>query len=199
MINPLRRINKFLESEESPMEFAQEKTYTIDDIYALPEGQRAELIDGQMYMMAPPTTNHQRLVAKLSHQILSHIDAKGGNCEVFPAPFAVFLNEDDRNYVEPDISVICDKNKLTDKGCNGAPDWVIEIVSPSTSRIDYGVKLFKYRSAGVREYWIVNPLTNTVNVYDFASETRTNQYIFSDDIPVCIYEDLSLNTAKLLS
>ena len=149
------------------MALAHERTYTIDDIYALPDGQRAELIDGQMYMMAPPTTNHQRLVAKLSHQILSHIDAKGGNCEVFPAPFAVFLNEDDQNYVEPDISVICDKDKLNDKGCNGAPDWVIEIISPSTSHMDYGIKLFKYRTAGVREYWIVNPSMHTVNVYDF--------------------------------
>lgn len=103
------------------MALAQKKTYTIDDIYALPDGIRAELIDGQLYDMAPPTTDHQRLVAKLSHRILNYIDHNGGNCEVFPAPFAVFLNEDDRNYVEPDISVICDKNKLSDKGCNGAP------------------------------------------------------------------------------
>lgn len=199
MINPLRRIKKFLGSEESPMEFAQEKTYTIDDIYALPEGQRAELIDGRMYMMAPPRRIHQELVSQFTKVIGQYIDAHGGQCKVYPAPFAVFLNADDKNYVEPDISVVCDKDKLDDRGCNGAPDWIIEIISPSDSNRDYGIKLFKYRSAGVREYWIVNPLTNTVNVYDFASETRTNQYIFSDDIPVCIYEDLSLNIAKLLS
>ena len=181
------------------MVLAQERTYTIDDIYALPDGQRAELIDGRMYMMAPPTTNHQRLVAKLSHQILSHIDTKGGNCEVFPAPFAVFLNEDGRNYVEPDISVICDKGKLNDKGCSGAPDWVIEIVSPSTSRIDYGVKLFKYRSSGVREYWIVNPIKNTVTVFDLEKEEKSNQYDFDDTISSCIYEDLKINITDLLS
>lgn len=180
------------------MALIQEKSYTIEDIYSLPDGQRAELIDGQIYNMAPPTTNHQRLVAKLSHQILSYIDAKGGNCEVFPAPFAVFLNEDDRNYVEPDISVICDKSSLNDKGCNGAPDWIIEIVSPSTQQIDYGVKLFKYRTAGVREYWIINPSTRIVNAYDFVSGKGTCQYRFDDEIPVCIYGDLSIRISDLL-
>ena len=180
------------------MSLAQERTYTIADIYALPDGQRAELIDGQMYMMAPPTTNHQRLVAKLSHQILSHIDTKGGNCEVFPAPFAVFLNEDDKNYVEPDISVICDRDKLDEYGCNGAPDWIIEIISPSTSRMDYGIKLFKYRTAGVREYWIVNPSTRTVNVFDFENDAGTTQYSFDDKIAVCIYDDLNICISDLL-
>jgi Uma2 family endonuclease len=180
------------------MALRQEKTYTIEDIYALPEGQRAELIDGQFYDMAPPNTNHQRLVTRLSHQILSHIDAKGGNCEVFSAPFAVFLNEDDKNYVEPDISVVCNKNKLNDKGCNGAPDWIIEIVSPSTERMDYGIKLFKYRSAGVREYWIVNPKTRTINVFDFEHDQESAQYSFDDEVPVCIYSDLAIRIAGLL-
>lgn len=180
------------------MALAQERTYTIDDIYALPEGQRAELIDGQLHMMAPPSTNHQRLVAKLSHKILSHIDAKNGECEAFPAPFAVFLNEDSQNYVEPDISVICDKTKLNDKGCKGAPDWIIEIVSPATQRIDYGIKLFKYRTAGVREYWIINPRTRTVNVYDLETDIGTTQYAFDDDIPSCIYEDLSIRISDLI-
>lgn len=180
------------------MALAQKKTYTIDDIYALPDGQRAELIDGQMYMMAPPTTIHQRLVAKLSHQILSHIDAKGGNCEVFPAPFAVFLYADDKNYVEPDISVICDKRKLTDKGCDGAPDLIMEVVSPATQHMDYGIKLFKYRTAGVREYWIINPATCIVNVYDFENEAGTSQYSFNDEVFVCIFNGLSIRFSELL-
>ena len=93
---------------------------------------------------------------------------------------------------------MCDKSKLDEHGCNGAPDWIIEIVSPSTSRLDYGVKLFKYRMAGVREYWIVNPLKQTVTVYDFEYEEKTDQYAFTDTIPVCIYENLSINLAKLL-
>ncbi len=86
------------------------------------------------------------------------------------APFAVFLNDDNKNDVELDISVICDRKKLDDYGCNGAPDWIIEIISPSTQRMDYGMKLFKYRTAGVREYWIVNPIKKTVQVYFFEDE-----------------------------
>lgn len=76
------------------------------------------------------------------------------------------MNENDKNYVEPDISVICDTDKLNDKGCNGAPDWIIEIVSPGSRRMDYSVKLFKYRSAGVREYWIVDPEKHRITVHD---------------------------------
>lgn len=181
------------------MDLTREKTYTIDDIYALPDGQRAELINGRMYMMAPPNTRHQRLVSELTITIGNYIRSKGGNCKVFPAPFAVFLTEDDRNYVEPDISVVCDNGKLNEQGCNGAPDWVIEVTSPSNPQHDYGVKLFKYRTAGVREYWIVNPQKNTVTVFDFENETKSNQYNFEDNISVCIYKDLCINLADLLS
>lgn len=180
------------------MSLPQEKIYTIQDIYALPEGQRAELIDGQIYMMAPPNRIHQKLVNRLSQTITNYIDSRHGDCEVYPAPFAVSLNEDDLNYVEPDISIICDKSKLTDKGCSGAPDWIIEITSPSNPQNDYGIKLFKYRTAGVREYWIVNPVTRIVNVFDFEHDAKSNQYSFNDEIPVCIYDDLVLQLSKLL-
>ena len=180
------------------MALVQQKSYTIDDIYALPEGQRAELIDGRLYMMAPPIRIHQKLISQFTKIIGNYIDTRQGTCEVYPAPFAVFLNEDDMNYVEPDISVICDKGKLNDKGCNGAPDWIIEIVSPSTSRIDYGIKLFKYRSAGVREYWIVNPYKKSVMVYDLEKDEQSNQYDFDDAIYSCIYKDLKINIAPLL-
>lgn len=97
------------------MPLPQRKEYTIEDIYSLSEGTRAELIDGQIYYMVPPTRRHQRLLLSISHTIADYIDKKGSSCEVDIAPFAVFLNEDDRNYVEPDISVICDTNKLTDR------------------------------------------------------------------------------------
>ncbi len=169
------------------MALPQEKTYTIDDIYALPDGTRAELIDGEMYMMAPPGMRHQRLVSLLHGTIFEYISRKKGDCEVFPAPFAVFLNADDRNYVEPDISVICDKSKLDDRGCNGAPDWVIEIVSPSSKQMDYFTKLFKYRTAGVKEYWIVDSEKNRVMVYQFKQD-EVNVYDFTEDIPVGIYD-----------
>lgn len=180
------------------MSLLKNNHYTIEDIYALPEGQRAELIDGQIYDMAPPNTMHQRIVMNLSRKIANYIEAHNGSCEVFPAPFSVFLNEDGKNYVEPDISVICDKSKLDDRGCNGAPDWVIEVTSPSDPQRDYGVKLFKYRTAGVREYWIVNPQKHTVMVYDFEKEECSNQYNFCDDVPVCIYKDLIINISSFI-
>lgn len=169
----------------------KEEIYTIDNIYALPEGERAELIDGKIYYMAPPSTKHQTLVMDLSYQIKDYIKHNNGDCEVFPAPFAVFLNENDRNYVEPDISVICNKNKITDKGCNGAPDWVVEIVSPSSKPMDYFTKLFKYRTSGVREYWIVDPIKQRVTVYFFEKES-VEEYSFGSDIPVGIYEGFSI-------
>ena len=175
---------------------AQKKLCTIDDIYALPDGERAELIDGQIYMMAPPNRKHQTIARELFSSINSYIKSKGGSCEPFFAPFAVFLNKDDTNYVEPDISVICDKSKLTDKGCSGAPDWIIEIVSPSSRKMDYFTKLFKYRTSGVREYWIVDPDRKRVTVYDFESED-TWDYTFSESVNVCIYDDLFINFSDI--
>ncbi len=169
----------------------KEEMYTTDDIYALPDGKRAELIDGEIYYMAPPSTKHQRVSSYLHNEIYNYIKKNQGQCEIFAAPFAVFLNEDDTTYVEPDISVICDPHKITDKGCQGAPDWVIEIVSPSSKTMDYYTKLFKYRTAGVREYWIVDPNKQRVTVYFFEKES-VEEYSFSDDIPVGIYEGFSL-------
>lgn len=180
------------------MALQQENIYTIDDIYALPDGQRAELIDGRIYNMAPPARVHQKLITELVSVLHQHIRNNNGNCEVYPAPFAVFLNADDKNYVEPDISVICDKSKLTEKGCNGAPDLIIEVVSPSSQQMDYGIKLFKYRTAGVREYWIINPVTRIVNVYDFEKDAGTCQYRFDDEVSVCIFNGLSIRLSELL-
>lgn len=180
------------------MPLPKSNTYTIDDIYALPEGQRAELIDGQIYDMAPPSPMHQELVMELSATLRDYIKKNGGPCKVYPAPFAVFLNEDDRNYVEPDISVICDSSKVDNRGYQGAPDFIIEIVSPSSQRMDYLTKLFKYRTAGVREYWIVNPFQRTVQVYSFEGTEDSTQYSFDDEITVTIYGDLKICVADLL-
>ena len=169
----------------------QEETYTIDDIYALPDGERAELIDGKIYYMAPPSRRHQRILVDLSYQIENYIRNKKGLCEVDIAPFAVFLNEDDINYVEPDISVICDPSKLDEKGCHGAPDWIIEIVSPTNKSMDYYKKLFKYKTAGVREYWVVDPEKKLIMVYRFDKE-MLQQYSFGEDVQSGIFEDLSV-------
>lgn len=168
-----------------------EVIYTIDDIYALPDGQRAELIDGKIYYMAPPNTKHQRLVHFFDREIGNYIQSKKGECEIFPAPFAVFLNKDDINYVEPDISVICDTNKITDAGCCGAPDWIIEIVSPGSRQMDYFKKLFKYRTAGVREYWVADPEKKMVTVYSFEKDSMS-EYPFGAEVPVGIYDGFSI-------
>lgn len=172
----------------------KEESHTIDDIYALPEGERAELIDGQIYYLATPSRTHQRLLFLLSRKIADYIDAHQGTCEVDIAPFAVFLNNDDINYVEPDISVICDPSKLDEKGCHGAPDWIIEIVSPGSKQMDYYKKLFKYRTAGVREYWVVDPDKNIITVYNFESDTM-EEYSIGENVPVGIYEDFFIRVS----
>ena len=178
------------------MPLLQREDYTVEDIYALPEGTRAELIDVQIYYMAPLGRRHQNLLFSISRVIADYIDQKGGSCEVDIAPFAVFLNENDKNYVEPDISVICDTSKLNDRGCNGAPDWIIEIVSPASRKMDYFTKLFKYRTAGVREYWIVDPLKNLILIYNFDT-SDSEQYIFADTVKAGIYEDLYLDFSRI--
>lgn len=174
----------------------KEAAYTMEDIYRLPEGQRAELMDGELYMMAAPGRIHQRIVMDLSYLIENYIRHKNGDCEVYPSPFAVFLNADDQIYLEPDVSVICDKNKLTDEGCKGAPDWVIEVVSPSSRPLDYYKKLFKYRTAGVREYWIVDYKRDQIMVYYFEQDKMTD-YTFSDKIKSGIFEDLEINFGEI--
>ena len=175
------------------MALLKEESYTIEDIYALPDGERAELIDGHIYYMAPPSYKHQKLVMELSAIIRNYIKQHKGTCEVLPAPFAVYLDEINNTYVEPDISVICDPNKLDDKGCKGAPDWIIEIVSPASRKMDYLLKLFKYRSAGVREYWIVDIAKNRITVYNFNHDYSIEEYSFTDTVKAGIYEDLSID------
>lgn len=179
------------------MSLPQKHIYTIEDIYALPEGQRAELIDGGFYMMAPPSTTHQRIVFSLGWMIGDHIKKNGGSCEVFPAPFAVFLEDTDTTYVEPDLSVICDTDKIDDKGCHGAPDWIIEVVSPSSKKLDYYTKLSKYQETGVKEYWIVDPLKEVVIVYNLSEMDIPYIYHFSDKIKVHIYEDMEIDFSQV--
>lgn len=181
------------------MALAQLKTYTEEDYYNLPEDIRAELINGQIYYMSAPSRIHQEILGFLFKKIAYYIDQKRGDCKVYPSPFAVKLFEDDnKTIVEPDISVICDPNKLTDRGCTGAPDLIIEITSPSNSSHDYVRKLNLYMDAGVREYWIVNPIDQSVYVY-FLEEDKfnTKPYTFQDKIKVNIYEDLWISFDEL--
>ena len=168
------------------MPLLREETYTIEDIYALPEDERAELIDGHIYYMAPPSRKHQDISMELSSVIKDYIRSHG----------AVHLDEKTDTYVEPDIAVICDPDKLDDKGCKGAPDWIIEIVSPGSRQMDYYTKLFKYRTAGVREYWIVDPTKNFILVYDFENN-ESEQYTLQDSVKVGIYDDLAIDFGRM--
>lgn len=178
------------------MALAEKKTYTVDDILALPEDVRAELIDGQIYYMAPPTPFHQMLSNLIASEFTVYIRKKNGSCKVYPAPFAVFLNKNNTTYVQPDISIVCDINKISKRGCEGAPDLVTEVVSPSSHNMDYFIKLFKYRTAGVREYWIVDPSKGRVTVYDF-EKSATKEYTFSDIVKVGIFDDFEINFSEL--
>ena len=172
--------------------------YTIDYIYSLPEGQRAELIDGVIYDIAPPSRIHQKLINKLSQRITNYIDSKQGSCEVYPAPFAVFLNADDQTYVEPDLSVICDSQKLNDKGCMGAPDFIIEVVSPSSRKLDYNKKNGLYMDGYVREYWIVDPEKERTTIYRYEEDAAPIILPFHQPITVGIYTDLEITISDLL-
>lgn len=173
------------------MALPRQEVYTEDDYYNIPEDVRAELIDGQIYYQAAPSRRHQEILSFLFKKIAFYIDEKNGQCKVYPAPFAVKLFNDGKNVVEPDISVICERDKLTDRGCTGAPDWIIEIISPGNPEHDYIRKLNLYKDAGVREYWIVDPRSEKIFVYyleqgKFALEV----YTFQDKVKAGIYEDL---------
>ena len=182
------------------MESAQSKTYTEEDYYNLPEDVRAELIDGQIYYMSAPNRIHQEILMFLSKMIANYIDSKKGTCKVYPAPFAVKLFENnDKTIVEPDISVICDPKKLTDRGCDGAPDWIIEIVSPGTASHDYIRKLNLYADAGVREYWIVDPREEKVLVYRLAEEEiKVEPHSFQEKVKAGIFEDLWIDFQEVV-
>lgn len=180
------------------MPLPKSNNYTIEDIYALPDGQRAELIDGQIYDMAPLSPLHQELVHQLSRIIGNYIESKGSSCKVYPAPFAVFIKEDDTNYVEPDISVICDKSKISHRGCEGAPDFVIEIVSPSSRKMDYALKNTLYSDANIREYWIVDPARERTTIYRYEQDVAPIIIPFDDFVKVGIYDNLKIRIADLL-
>lgn len=166
----------------------------------MPEGTRAELIDGELYNMAPPNREHQEIVSGLIWLLYDYIQRKGGPCKAYVSPFAVNLNADDSTYVGPDVLVVCDPAKLSDRGCEGAPDFVVEVVSPSSVCMDYVKKLNLYLEAGVREYWIVDPDKAMTTVYHFGEDHFAPIiYPFNVAVPVGIYQgELKVNLAELL-
>ena len=148
--------------------------------------------------MAPLNRIHQKLISQFTKIIGSYIDAHNGNCEIYPAPFAVNLNADDETYVEPDISVICDKSKLTDRGCSGAPDFIIEVVSPSSRKMDYSTKNALYSNSGVREYWIVDPAKERTTIYRYEEDAAPALYPFDAAVTSGIYPDFTIIINELL-
>jgi Uma2 family endonuclease len=187
---------------------AENKLYTYNDYLAYPEGERIEIIEGHIYnMAAAPSRRHQGIIIELSTIINNYIKSNKCDCKVYTAPFDVILkNEDEevansKNIIQPDISVICDKSKLTDKGCTGAPDMIIEVVSPFNASSDYVRKLNLYEQFKVREYWIVSPTKETILVYML--DENTNQYetpesyTFKDKIKVGIYDNLHIDFNSL--
>lgn len=175
------------------MPFAQHNLTTLEEYEALPENTRAEVFYGQIQYMASPSQIHQTILLELSSTLNSYVKGKKGSCMVIPAPFDVILNDNPLLIVQPDIMVVCDKDKLDGKRCNGAPDFIIEIVSPSNPSDDYIKKLYYYKNYGTREYWIVDPNRRTVAVNYFEGDLVSIPYTFSSTIKVNIYDDLYID------
>ena len=173
--------------------------YTLDDYYALPDERKVELIDGTFYDMSAPAVIHQKILGELYILFRECADAHDGQCEVFLSPCDVRLDMDNKTMVQPDLLVICHDYDLDAKRFEGAPDLVLEILSPSTRSKDMLLKLYKYQNAGVREYWIVDPDHERVLVYDFHTDSfYPDQYDFESLIPIHISEGLcSIDFSKV--
>ena len=172
---------------------------TAEDYWALPDGVRAELIDGELWDLASPGRVHQEILSELTFAARSHIAAHGGPCKVYQAPFAVNLFVDESTFVEPDLSVICDRTKLSDRGCEGAPDFVVEVVSPSNPGMDYITKLNLYKDAGVREYWICDPQEKRTHVYRFDDNPTPIIRPFNEPVDSSVLPGLSVDFAAILA
>ena len=178
-----------------------DKHYTYADYASWDDDTRYELIDGVAYMMSPaPGRRHQGISGELHRQIKNFL--RGKTCKVYDAPFDVRLNAagDDDTVIQPDIVVVCDQSKLDDKGCNGAPDLVVEILSPSTSGKDRVLKFNKYLQAGVREYWIVDPDNNTVSAHLLKDgQYVTSAYAETDAVPVHVLEGCTISLTDVFA
>lgn len=181
--------------------------YTYGDYLNWPETQRWELIEGVPCDMTPaPSRRHQRLLTQLAVSIGSYLDGKP--CQLYLAPFDVRLprgteaDEEVDTVVQPDLVVVCDAAKLDDRGCRGAPDWVIEILSPSTAARDHIEKRALYEKHGVREYWLVHPTDRLVMVYRRDESGRYGApavYAADRQVAVGIFEDLTLDLKRVFA
>ena len=175
----------------------QKEITTMEQYETLPEDIRAEVFENEIYYMASPSEVHQTILNELLFLLMSYIKKKNGPCKVLPAPFDVKLSDNPLTIVQPDIMIICDKNKLDGKRCNGAPDFIIEIVSPSNPADDYIRKLYYYQKYGVHEYWIVDPKNKNIIVNFFEKNILSVPYTFNSTIKVNIYNDLYINFSEI--
>ena len=166
----------------------QEIYHTMEDYLALPEEERVELIDGVYYDMAAPTTVHQALAGFIHKLLLDYVLEQRGPCMPLMSPVDVQLDRDDKTMVQPDVLIVCDRDKFQSGRVYGAPDYLVEILSPSTRKKDMQLKLYKYGHAGVREYWMVDPDQRRVLVYDLEKEQFPAIYSFSEQVPVLIWD-----------
>lgn len=167
----------------------EERLYTLDDYYRLPNDVRAELIDGRIFYMQSPTSTHQSIIGELYFATRLFIKERDGECQPLMAPLDVQLDCDDKTMVQPDFMIICDKEKIWKDRIYGAPDFVAEVLSPSTRKRDTDIKILKYKNAGVREYWIVDIDKERVICYFFEEDGfMPNTYTFQNEVPVRIYD-----------
>ncbi len=172
--------------------------YDLDDYYALPEDVRAELIDGVIYDMTAPTSVHQIIGGNIYSKLLQHVLGKGGKCIPMISPLDVQLDCDNKTMVQPDVVIVCDRDKIIERCVYGAPDFIIEVLSKSTKKKDSVIKLNKYLNAGVREYWMIDPVKKTVIVYDFEHDEYPVIYGFDAKVPVGIWDgDLEIDFAEV--
>lgn len=162
--------------------------YTLNDYFALPKKRRAELIDGVFYDMSAPTHLHQAIAYRICRCFDDYIQKNQGPCRPFMAPLDVQLDCDDRTMVQPDVLIVCDRDKLRHGRIYGAPDLVVEIISRGTLIKDTHLKRVKYTRAGVKEYWLVYPEQKTVVVYDLKVQEQVRIYGFADSVPVGIFD-----------
>lgn len=161
--------------------------YTLEDYYRIPDEHRMKLIDGVIYDMGAPDCAHQIIAASLFSMLFTHTKSKKGNCLPMISPLDVQLDCDDRTMVQPDVVIICDRCKIINRCIYGAPDFIAEVISPSSLRRDMVIKLNKYANAQVREYWLIDPLKQKVTVYDFEHDEFPMIYGFDAKIPVQIW------------
>ena len=187
---------------------ATEQRFSYADYLAWPDDEHWELINGVPYAMSPaPGTRHQLLSQRLERQIDNYLANKP--CCMFHAPFDVRLSEQQGvadNYidtvVQPDILVVCDKTKLDERGLNGAPDLIIEILSPSTADHDIKTKFALYQRHGVKEYWIIHPNDQTVLVFRLGEDGvygRAAMYTAADSVAVPLLGDLVIDLKDVVS